>query len=330
MAFLDLKYDAFGLDINDLSIKITKLSKHGKNFSVASFGKTKIKQGIVESGIIKDEKALADSIRIACRNIKGKKLNTKYVVASLPEEESFLQVIQMPKMSKKELKTAVFFEAENYIPLPINDVYLDFQRIMPINKILDYMDVLVVATPKKIVDSYVSCLKSAGLIPVALEVESQSILTSVVKNEKSEQSLAIIDIGEDATSFIVFCGCSIRLTHSIPVSLAQVSSLTSRKTAEKKILDELVLQIKKYIEYYQDHASREHISAKSGIQKVVLCGGGSLLKGLPEFLTKKLGIQTELANPFINMPQKKITTQDFLPFATALGLAIKGVNLKDG
>lgn len=326
MAFLDLKYDAFGLDINDLSIKIVKLSKRGKNFSVVSFGKTKIKPGIVVSGIIKDEKVLAESIKTACKNVKGKKLNTKYVVASLPEEESFLQVIQMPKMSGKELRSAVPFEAENYIPLPIDDVYLDFQKIF---NSPDHIDVLAVATPKKIVDSYVSCLKMAGLIPVALEVESQSILASVIKNEKSEHPLAIIDVGEDAISIIVFCGCSIRLTHSSPISLAQISSLTSKKSAEKKVVDEFVSQIKKYIEFYQEHPCQEHISAKSGIQKVILCGGGSLLKGLPKFLTKKLGIQTELADPFVNMPQKKLSAQDFLPFTTALGLAIKGINFKE-
>ena len=87
MGFLDLKYDAFGLDINDLSVKIVKLVKNGNNFFVSSFGQTKLKPGIVESGIIKDEKALAEIIKSVCKNVKGKKLNTKYVVASLPEEE---------------------------------------------------------------------------------------------------------------------------------------------------------------------------------------------------------------------------------------------------
>ena len=364
MAFLDLKYDAFGLDINDLSVKIIKLAKNGKIFSINSFGQAKIKPGIVESGVIKDEKALAEIIKSACKNVKGKRLNTKYVVASLPEEESFLQVIQMPKMSENELRSAVVFEAENYIPLPINDVYLDFRNIVPVKNSLDHMDVLVVATPKKIVDSYVSCLKMAGLIPVAFEVESQSILTAVIENERSEYPLAVVDIGEDAADFIVFCGYSIRFTYSMPVSSAQLTkaisenlktsidkaedmkikygisepkekaSVSSKKIfqAESKVLDEFVSQISKYIEFYQDHASHEHVFTKGGIQKIFLCGGGAHLKGLPEFLTKKIGVQTEIANPFINIPQKnknKFKAEDFLPFATALGLAIKGINFRE-
>lgn len=361
MKFLELKYDAFGLDINDLSLKIIKLSKKRKNFALASFNKTKIKPGIVESGIIKDEKLLAYAIRSAYKNVRGEKIDTKYVIASLPEEESFLQVIQMPRMSKDDLKSAVRFEAENYIPLPIDEVYLDFQVINPIKDSLDHIDALVVATPKKIVDSYVSCLKLAGLIPIALEVESQSILSSLIKDETSEYPLAVVDIGENTTDFIVFCGHSIRFTHSMPVSAGQLTSAISENLqvsaskaedmkikygivdlrgkaaeiskkvfqAESQVLEELVSQIKKYVEFYHNHASHEHIFLESGIKKIILCGGGAQLKGLPKFLTNKLNIETTIADPFINMPQKKnkITdANDFLPFATALGLAARVID----
>src|SRR3989344_4128670 len=337
MAFLDLKYDAFGLDVNDSSVKIIKLIKNGKNFSVASFNKTKIKPGIVESGIIKDQKALAEAIRSACKTVKGKKLNTKHVVASLPEEESFLQVIQMPKMSEKELKSAVVFQAENYIPLPIEEVYLDFEIIVPVKDSLDHTDVLVVATPKKIVDSYVSCLKSAGLIPVAMDVESQSVLASLIKDKTSEFPIAVIDIGENTAEFIVFCGHSIRFTYSIPISSGQLTSaisedlkISSEKAEEIKIKYG-ISDIKKYVYFYQEHASHEHLFTPSVIKKIILCGGGATLKGLPEFLTEKLSVQSEIGNPFINIPmtkRDKTDPNDFLSFATALGLALKGVDIK--
>lgn len=364
MRFLDLKYDAFGLDINDLSVKIAKLSRRGTKFFISSFNKIKIEPGLVESGVIKDEKALAKAVKSAYSNVKGKKLKTKYIVASLPEEESFLQVIQMPRMSENELRSAVFFEAENYIPTSIDQVYLDFQIIPPIKDSLDHKDVLVVATPKKIVDSYVSCFKLAGLIPIALEVESQSMIRALVKNETSEYPLAVIDFGENNTDFIVFSGHSIRFTYSMPVSSGQLTLAISQDLninidraedmkikcgvaepkekvpasfkkvvqANNRVLENFVEQIKKYIDFYQDHASHEHLSSKGGIQKVILCGGGAGLKGLPEFLTKKIGIQTEVADPFINLPQKEkngINPSEFLSFATALGLAIRGVDSKE-
>jgi len=317
MKFLDLKYDAFGLDISDSSVKIAKLEKKRGKFLVASYGQTEMKPGVVVSGIIKNEKVLAETIKSTLNSIKGKKLKTKYAFISLPEEKSFLQVIQMPKMSPEELKSAVIFEAENYIPLPIDQVYLDFQTIAPIEDGLDHIDVLVVATPKQTVDSYVSCVKAAGLIPLSAEVESQSIARALVKNEKSENPLVLIDIGKDTADFIVFSGYSIRFTYSIPLS-----------SDENPDLDELADQIEKYIDFYQEHASHEHLASDGKLKQILLCGTN--LKKLPDFFTKKFDVQASLGDPFINLPlvkdnEKKV---DFLPFTTALGLALGAINIE--
>ncbi len=117
--FLALKPETFGLDISDLSLKIVKLKKKGKAFALVSFGEEKIGPGIIKKGVIKDEEQLSKIIKDSLTKIKGEKLRTEYVAVSLPEEEAFLQVIQMPRMPEEDLKSAVIYEAENYIPLPI-------------------------------------------------------------------------------------------------------------------------------------------------------------------------------------------------------------------
>lgn len=356
--FLTLEKEVFGLDISDESLKIIKLKKRGKSFNLSSFNCMDIKPGIIEKGIIQNEDVLAKIIQVACKNVKGEKLNTKYVIVSLPEEKSFLQVIQMPKMEESELKSAIIFEAENYIPLPINEVYLDFQIIPPIKENANHLDVLIVAMPKKIVNSYVYCLKKAGLIPLIFEIESQAIARALVKNEISLSPIVLIDFGKTTTDFIVFSGHSIYFTYSIPVSSGQLTMAISkyleislekaekikikydlnniRTDLEKKILqainpvlEDLVAQIKKYLNFYQDHASHEHISPGEKIKKILLCGGGTNLKGLPELLFKKLEIPVEIGDFWINFPskQKKNNIQgDLLPFITALGLALRGLN----
>lgn len=363
MKFLSLKQETFGLDINDLSLKIIKLKRKRKGFSLDSFNFAKIEPGIIEEGVIKNEDALSKIIKTACKNVEGKKLNTKYVVASLPEEKSFLQIIQMPKMKEEELKTAIFFEAENYIPLPISEVYLDFQVIAPIKNHLDHLNVLIVATPKKIVNSYVSCLKKAGLIPLALEVETEAIARALVKNETSASPIVLVDFGETNTDFIIFYGHSVCFTCSIPVSSQQLTMAISDKLkigfdkAEKlkincniaeeekipkgnpkskeilkimsPVLDGLVTQIKKYLNFYEDHAAHKYFFPDGKIEKVFLCGGGANLKGLPEFFSKNIGIPTELGNFWINFLSKKQSKDIFknpLKFATAIGLALKKID----
>lgn len=364
LELLTLKPEAFGLDISDLSSKIIKLKKKGKFLGLASFGEVEIKPGIIKEGEIKDEKALVEILKKALSKVKGEKLKTKYVIASLPEEKAFLQVIQMPKMAEEDLKSAVIYEAENYIPLPIEEVYLDSQIVPPLYNHLDHFDVLIAALPKKTVDPYLSCLKKAGFIPQGLEIESLAIARSLVKNGVSPFPILLIDLGATRTSFIIFSGYSLRFTASIPVSSKKFTEAISKalkvdlKEAEKlklkygiqtdakkedkrlfeamvPSLTDLTEQIKKYLSFYLTHAGHEHLPPNGkGVKKVFLCGGGANLKGLPDFLSSELKIPVELANPWINIlpePLKEVPELPFeesLRYTTALGLALRGITEK--
>lgn len=344
MQLLDLKYGAFGLDINDLCVKILKLEKRGGKFAVASYGKQNLEPGIVENGIIKNEKAVVAAIKSAHKNVNGKKIKAKHAVVSLPEDESFLQVIQLPKMSREEVKSAVIYEAENHIPISIKEVYLDFQIIVPIKNDLDHVDVLLAAAPKHLVDAYISCVKASGFIPLAIELESQSLVRALVKDEISEYPVVIININKSNIDFVVFSGRSIRFTCSIPTPKIQLAESQTiildsagvpvpvKNNAENISLnlEELALQIKKYISFYQQHTSHEHLLVDSAVKKVLLCGEKNIIESLPEFIKQEVGIQTEIANPFINapLPKNKSLNDVFLSYASAIGLTLGGINIE--
>lgn len=359
LEFLTLKPQTFGLDISDLSLKIIKLKKKGKFFDLASFGETPIKPGIIKKGEIKKEEDLAKTIKDALNKVKGEKIRTKYVVASLPEERAFLQVIQMPRMPKEDLKSAVVYEAENYIPLPVEEVYLDSQIIPPVINRLDHFDVLIAALPKKTIDPYIVCLKKADLKPLSLEIESLAIARALIKEERTTFPILLIDLGATRTGLTVFSGHSLRFTFSIPVSSqgfteiiskalkvspAEAEKLKTKHGLEKKregegvfealipALTDLVQQIKKYLDFYQTHTSHEHLPPNGkGVEKILLCGGGANLKGLPKLLSLQLKIPVELGSPWINIlpeSQKEVPTlplEKALSYTTALGLALKGI-----
>lgn len=354
--FLNLKQGAFGLDISDLSLKIANLGRKGDNFPLVSFSEKSIPKGIIETGEIKDENTLAKIIKEGIKNIKGEKLKTKYVVCSLPEEKSYIRVIQMPKMKEEEIAGAVRFEAENHIPIPIEEVYLDFQVIQPLYNHLDHLDILIAALPKKIVDPYISSLRKAGLLPKVLEIESSAIARTLIKNEVSPFPILLIDLGATRTSFIIFSGASLRFTSSIPISSQKFTEAISKTLkinlveAEKlKIkcglknnnkeeelifealipaLTDLIKQIKTHLSYYQSHAEHEHLPSNiKEVRGILLCGGGADLKGLPEFLLRELKIKTEISDPWVNILRgvPEMPFEKSLSFTTALGLALRGV-----
>ncbi|MDP2946453.1 MAG: type IV pilus assembly protein PilM [bacterium] len=209
---LNLKTEAFGLDISDSSVKIAKLKRRGKDFDLACFGEELMPKGIIENGEIKDEQALVKIVKKTLAKMKGEKLKTREVIVSLPDEKTFLRVIQMPKMAPEELAKAVLFEAENHIPIPLKESYFDFEVVDPIVDHLDHCDVLIVAAPQNIVNSYARAIRLAGLNPYAFEIESLSISRALIKNLITVNPVLLIDFGATRTALIVFSGRSIRFT----------------------------------------------------------------------------------------------------------------------
>lgn len=358
--FLALKPDVFGIDLSDLSLKVAKLARKGSGLRLATFGESPIPAGFIEQGEIKKPKELEHIIRSTIENVQGSALRTRNVIASLPEEKAFLQVIQLPKMNPAEVMNAALFEAENYIPYSLETVYIDSQVVRPLRNHLDHSDVLLASLPKNTIDSYVSLFRNAGLTIQALEIESLAQVRSLVPGEVSPIPLLVVDLGATRTSFIVFAGTSLRFTASIPVSSQQLTSaiatsfgtdLVKAEELKRKhgiisspegkkvyeammpLLNELVQQIKRYMDYYDSHAGHQHISQEERqIKKVILAGGGANLKGLDEFLAKSLKTEVFLGNPWVNiMPTPfhelpPLPLDQSLRYSTVLGLALRGTH----
>lgn len=359
--FLTLHPEALGLDLSDLSLKIAKLKKTRTGFRLVSFGSFPVPPGLITQGDIKKEEELLPLIQKALREVRGEKFSTKHVIASLPEEKAFVQVIQLPKMRPQDVVSAVAFESENYIPYPLETVYLDSEILDPLKDSLDHTDALVASLPRAVVDSYVSLLERAGLVPLALEIESLAAARALVPHHIASVPLLVIDCGATRTSFIIFAGKGVRFTASIGISSSQFTQAIARdagidlaaaeqlkkthglrgkttKEGQKVFealagpLKDLVGQIKKYMDFYESHADHQHLLGdEKRIQHIVLSGGGANLPGFKEFLSKELKVEVALGNPWVNIfsPQHTlelppISLQESLGYATALGLALRG------
>ena len=249
----------------------------------------------------------------------------------------------MPNMGPKDLELSVPFEAENHIPLPAEKAYIDFQLASKNSK-SGHFNILIAAIKREIADSYLFCLKRAGLKVQALEVESQSIVRSVIKAEESQKPVLIVDFGKSVASFIIFSGFSIRLTSSCSINSEDITNAIAKdlkltcKEAEKlkrkyglkkakkpisQVLEKIAKEIKKYADYYQNHNKKK-------IAKIILCGRGSNLPGINQFFSSKLKINVETANLWVNILPESLkevpglSYEDSLGYTTALGLALRG------
>lgn len=351
------KIEAFGIDISDRSIKAARLKKTRDGLVLASYGRQDIPSGVIERGVIKKEENLISLIKESVIKAEGQKIDTDYVVCSLPEQEAFIRIIQLPFLKEEEIGEAVKWELEANIPLKIEEVYFDYFIIKSPSGDRKHIDALIGALPKKIVDDYVRVLKNSGLKIKAMEIESIATSRALIKNGIASCPTMIVDLGFQRTSFTIFAGRTPLLTSSSKISnnyfldvLVEKLKI-SRKEAQamkfknglnssadgKRIatalrvpLNELADDINKYIDFYKSHGAHKH-GVGDSVGEIILCGGGANFEGLPAFLSKKIGVPMKLGNPWINIFDEpkgevpKIFFKESLGFATVLGLALSGI-----
>lgn len=339
---------AFGLDVSTSSIKIMLLDKAGLGVKVKGFSEIALPKGLILADGISDKKMFSHLFKQAMYKTQFGKIDTSYAVVSLPESKSFVRVIQIPVMSDKEAESAVPFEAESFIPMPIDQVYLDWQKLSVVG---DKMNILIIASPKEFVDKFLSALDELAIKPVALEVESQSCHRSVV-GESSTDTVLIADINSMRTSLIMVEDGKLQFTSSVPVagsqfteSIARTLGVSSTKAEDIKrkvglkntpdypnvklallpVLNNLSAEIRTILKFHNEHSDRK-------VGRIILTGGSAKLANLPESLAQDFAdfpeLKVELANPWANLSGLKeppINSIEALGFTTAIGLSMRGV-----
>jgi len=334
MPIFSNNFEAFGLDIGDHSLKLAFVKKIGSTPTLVSYGSLGVPAGVSEQGEIKQNDVLAGLIKQLTQNVIGKKISTPYVHACLPETHSFIKLITLEDVGPKELPARIREELPNHIPIPPDDLYLDWQTVE--SGANNLTQVLVGAVPRVIVDNFTACLISAGLMPVSLQIEAEAILRSLLPlKDQPQTSIAIVDFGATRSSFICFDRGTIQFTITLATSSDAITRIISEELklsleeAEKakricgldkstgegivvdlvnKSIDELVADVKKSISYYTDHFPHG-----SPITSIILCGGGANLKQLKETLSAKLApVNIFMGNPLINLVKnlKKVVAKE--------------------
>ncbi|MCX6731592.1 MAG: pilus assembly protein PilM, partial [Candidatus Parcubacteria bacterium] len=187
---------ALGLDISDHSVKYVELEKEGGQTFVRRFGEHLIPRGLIESGEIKNKEKLVDFLKAL-----QKELKSKYLITALPEEKAFLARIKLPAMKEEEIRGAIELQLEEHIPLSVNETIFDF-NITKETPDSNYIDVCLIAFPKKIIEDYRDVFAGAGFTPLVLEMEMQASARTIVPQDE-KRTLAVVDFGQTRTSFAI-------------------------------------------------------------------------------------------------------------------------------
>jgi len=336
-----------GIDIGDSSLKMVELKKKGRKIYLSNYA---FSENISEINFnkIEDVSYLAQAIS-KVRKEAG--MFSDRVTASLPTFSVFSSIINIVNADKKSLETAVNEEAKKVIPLPLEDMILDW-KVVP-NKegkipTSGSMQIFLTGSPKKLVRKYIDVFKAAQLNLASLETETFSLVRSLVGDDKS--TMMIVEIGANSTDLSIIresipvlnrslsiCGATVTkaLEEKLGMSFAQAEQFkldlsTSLKVNSQEEIPQLIMKALEPIVVEMQYLIDFFRSQNNGdIEKIVLSGGGALLLNLADYFSKRLNVKVIIGDPWnrVNYAEelKPILSEIGPKLAVAIGLAMREI-----
>jgi len=330
-----------GVDIGTSGVKIVELIREKNKVKLVSYGFSED----VPEGEKFDWRKNPDRIARIISLVREKSgMSSSDAISSLPTFSVFSSLINLAKMDKKDLSSAVQWEAKKVVPLPLEEMKWDWVEVDEGES--GGIKVLLTAAPKFLVEKYIEIFKLAKLNLLSLEAENLSLIRAILGNDPS--TVMLVDIGRNTTDIsiaekgIPILNRSIdsggdtitkAISRNLNISAHRaeqfkydlgISSLDSSGVGvPKAILDAvspIVDEIRYTLNLFQDKNKRS-------VEKVVLSGGGALLANLADHLSKTLDKKTIIGDPWFRISYPldlEPLLKELSPkLAVAVGLAMR-------
>jgi type IV pilus assembly protein PilM len=334
---------AVGIDIGTSTIKIVEIAKESGKFRLKSSGIVGHKA--VKPEQITDDKGfgiLAESVK---KLHKEAKVSSKDAAIALPETQVYTRTIRFPLLTDSEIASAVKWEAEQYIPIPVDEAIVQHAIIEKTESNPAQVVVLLVAAPKQLVEKYAKVVEMAGLTLSFVETELIALTRALAP---TDQTVMIVDLGARSTNIAISKNAQLVFSRSIPTAgeaftraVAQILGVQEAQAEEYKrtyglsnsqlegkvkealepVMKMVVDEMKKAIHFYQ---SEEKGDAPTS---AVLAGGTAGMPEVAASFTKMLGMEVIVGNPFSKVevdPEAVKALAGYAPYySTAVGLALR-------
>ncbi len=277
----------------------------------------------------------ADIVELLKTLVRQMGAGTKSARASLAPFSVFTTVLDFPQMSQKEIQQAIVYQAKQYVPLPLNEVWLDWRDVggYQDEKGFTHRKIMLISVPQEQIQKYQRIFRAAGLALKSMELESLSLARLFAGDPTPS---VVIDIGSRSTNIVFmengqitfsgqsdFAGSS--LTQALATSLG-VNPLRAEELKKERgiigtgpnyelstimlpFLDAIINEVKKV-----DFTYHEQVSIARKAERVILAGGGANLLGIEKYFEREFGMPVAKAAPFLKFEY----APDIQPFVSEL------------
>lgn len=216
---------AVGIDIDRRAIKAVQLAGRGGSHTLQHLGYHRLPPGAIAEGEVADHDLLAAEIREfwSSHAFKGKD-----VYLGVSNQQVVVRLLDFPRMGPEELKSALSFEAQDHIPMPLEEAYIDHVVLGPQEEGSELDRILIVAAQRDMIYRYSSAVRAAGLRLAGVDVKALSLVRSTLPESFfDEGAILLLDIGSELTNLVVCQGGNPMLARFTPGGSDQFSQSVS-------------------------------------------------------------------------------------------------------
>ncbi|MBD3300031.1 MAG: hypothetical protein GF347_01640 [Candidatus Moranbacteria bacterium] len=163
---------SFGLQIEDNCIRAVQLKKNRDKVRICGFCKRKLARGLIKDGVIEKQKELAKKLIQMLETARPEMIKNRKLVCSIPQNQVFIKKSIFPILPEEELNQAILHKLKEEINYSSDQIYFDKKILKKRN---GQTEVLIVGTPREVIDSRLKLFEYAGLTPLGFEPNSFSI-----------------------------------------------------------------------------------------------------------------------------------------------------------
>jgi type IV pilus assembly protein PilM len=335
-----------GIDIGQSTIKAVLLNKvEGKGLILEAIGETKLPRNDWQNG---DNKALEEVANAIKALLVDSKIKAKEAVVCMSEDQVVSRLVRLPPLKDSEIKDVLKFEAETFVPYPLDQVSIDYEIIE--RDEAGRLTLFVIAAKNDLIQSYIKLFKMAQIELVALESPAIAMKRTIGNCVSSVSGIIVLDIGEKISDIISInegkiyftrslSAGSESITRSISINLElDMASAEEYKKAygmketelEGKIRNAILPVFNSIAEEVRKAIASFLEEHNKPVELLVLSGGSANIPGMAEELTKLLGVEVQIIQPFLNIDTTTIQVpinlnSEGCHFSLAVGLAMRGL-----
>jgi len=223
---------AVGLDIGSFAVRAAEVTYDGGRPTLQRFAQVTLPPGAVSDGEVVDAPVVTAALK---RLWSDGGFSTTKVVVGVSSQRVIVRQADVSAMSEDEFRSAMGFEAQELIPIPVAEAVLDFQVIDPLLPNADpsappNMRILLAAAQRDMVNNHMAALKAADLQPVAVDPVALAMLRALPPGPAGSAE-AVVSIGADLTCITVREGSSTRFVRVLNIGGSDLTEALSRELA---------------------------------------------------------------------------------------------------